>query len=225
VDAVRNQVIRKPLGEAMQNILALCKTAQTLPGMKRVDQLDEKQKYWFTLAVDELKKAQSYAGGEISKLEYIPALQRLIKAYLGFRNAVPLSQIKGGLADANSEAQHRAKLRYLESGFKEWTGVGQAPDPNDKTIYFQSFWELYDYDAMRKAVFHEVAPADAPGISSKESGLQIAADSVKQHLLTMKDAYPQSFKLFNTVESIYYVLGKMNLHEWNYAEILKLING
>jgi hypothetical protein len=224
VDAVRNQVVGRTVENAVKGILELFGEADALPGMKRVGNLDEKQAYWFTLANNERKAALAHVESLTSKLQIIPALQRLIRAYLGFRNAVPLSQIKGGLADGNAEAHYRAQLRYLESDFTSWTGVGAAPvkDPN---VYLKAFWELYDYTAMGKAVRHEVEPPDAPGITNKEHPFGIAAASVHQHLLTMRRSYPKTFATVKAAspESLGYVLGKMNIHPSQHEDIIKLM--
>ncbi|MGN6323910.1 MAG: eCIS core domain-containing protein [Dyella sp.] len=221
VDAVRNVVIGKPFGEALTGVLHLCEEAKKLPGMQRLKHFDEKQRYWYALAIQELERAFAAAKSTTAKIAFVPALQRMIKAYLGFRNVIPLSEIKGGLADGNAEAYSRAKIRYLESGFTNWTGVGGAP-AKDPAIYREAFWELYDYKAVYKAALHQVEPADAPGIGEKEDMVPILGDSIKQHLIAMHAAYPNAFAKLNanSPEFINYVLEKLALRDEYHVPVI-----
>lgn len=226
IDAVRNVVIQKSLGEAVAGVLKLCEEAKSLPGMERVKLLDDKQSYWHTLASKELGSAIAEAKGSVSKIAAMPALQRLIRAYLAFRNVVPLSEIKGGLADGNAEAHYRAKMRYLESGFATWTGVGAAP-ARDIAIYQEAFWEMYDYKAVYKAALHLVEPEDAPGIHPEEDGMLMLGDSLRQHLISMHAAYPKAFGALKAdhKDSINYVLNKMAIRDEYYATIFARTQG
>ncbi len=226
VDAVRNVVVQKSFEQARDGMLKLCAEVKNLPGMQRVKLLDEKQMYWYSQAAAELDGAISAAKGIASKVIVVPALQRLIKAYLAFRNVVPLSEIKGGLADGNAEAHYRAKIRYLESDFATWTGVGAAPD-RSPAIYLEAFWELYDYKMVYKAAMNLVEPEDAPGINPKEDGLLMLGDSLRQHLISMHAAYPKAFTALKAdqKESVYYVLNKIGIRDEYCEAILARAHG
>ncbi len=192
VDAVRNAVVGKSVAAATGNMLGLCDGIGSLPGMARVDNLTFVQRSWFEEARSAFEAARQEATAPADPLEGGGRLQQLIRAYLSFRNAVPLSQIKGGLADANSEGRNRAKMRYLESGFTEWA-LAQDPPGHDRVIYRTAFWELYDYEMVGSAARGDMEPADAPGIAPAEEAELIAGDSIRQHLIAMKSAYPVSY--------------------------------
>ncbi|MFK2898732.1 DUF4157 domain-containing protein [Dyella jejuensis] len=226
VDAVRNAVDQKPFGAALAGVLKLCEAAQNLPGMQRVKLLTEKQNPWFNQAAAELVKATTVAKGTITDLAAVSTLQRLVRAYLAFRNVVPLSEIKGGLADGNAEARNRAKIRYLESNFTAWTGIGAAPE-RDAAIYLEAFWELYDYKAVYKAALHLVEPEDAPGLDPKENGMLMLGDSLRQHLISMHAAYPKAFSELEADQrkSVYYVLDKMDIRNDYCGLIFARIHG
>jgi hypothetical protein len=224
VDSVRNVVIGQSAQSAIKNMLGLSATLASLPGMSRVKVLTEVQQYWFKLAEIALQRAEAAARGLSNATLTIPVLQRLIRAYLGFRNVVPLSQVKGGLADGNAEGRNRAIMRYCETDFTTWTGKGPAPGQS-KDIYLTALWELYDYKAMWKAAQHMFEAEDAPGIHRHDEDLDIVAASIKQHLMAVGQAYPKAFAALGAADdpSILYVLNKMAIMDEYYGRILKRI--
>jgi hypothetical protein len=224
VDSVRNVVIKQPAKIAIKNMLGLCATLASLPGMSRVKTLTEVQQYWFKLAETALQQAEAAAKSLSNDILTIQVLQRLIRAYLGFRNVVPLSQVKGGLADGNAEGHNRAIMRYCESDFANWTGKG-APPEKSKNVYLTALWELYDYTAMWKAAKHMFEAEDAPGIHKKDQDLDIIADSIKQHLIAVEQAYPKTFALLGAADdsSIIYVMNRMTIMDEYYAAIMKRV--
>jgi len=226
VDSVRNVEIGQPAKSAIKNMLDLCATLASLPGMQHLNALTEVQQYWFDLAEQALQQAEAAAKSLSNDILTIQVLQRLIRAYLGFRNVVPLSQVKGGLADGNAEGRNRAIMRYCESGFATWTGKG-APPEQSKDVYLAALWELYDYKAMWKAAQHMLEPEDAPGIKNEDEDLDIIAASIKQHLMSVKQAYPKTFAAVDAAgeASILYVLNKMAIMDIYYARIIKQVQG
>lgn len=193
-DAVRLAVLDKNYAGATEGMLTLCEQLRDLPGITRIGNLTKNQRPWLEQAAIDLEKAEAAAKAPSTDLELQPRLQQLIKAYLAFRNTVPLSQSNGGLANANSERRNRAIMRFFESDFLIWTLNEQEPARTFQTL-LNAFWNLYDHKAVRKVADHDLEPEDAPGIDPQEDGTLVAADSIKQHLLTMQSAYPKSFAI------------------------------
>jgi len=231
IDVVRNAVMSKTVAAAITAMDVLSTALFQLPGAKRVDTLTDHQLPYYNYAKEMLDNVLEEARAKGSVYEATPKLQRLIKAYLEMRNALPMSQIKGGLASGKAEARSRAILRYREAGFKNWTGKGEPPR-QAKSIYHDAFWSLIDRGALKSMISGGITKHDAPGFKrtpeekknvgtehEKPKDVIYIATTVKQHLITMRAAYPVVYNWLEAggVDARRDFFNKLGLHTryWN----------
>lgn len=227
IDVVRNAVIGKTVANATTAMEVLSAALFELPGAKRVDTLTDNQRLVYDHAKAQLGFVLEEARANGHDYEATPKLQRLIKTYLEMRNALPLSQIKGGLASGKAEARSRAILRYREEGFRNWTGKGGAPD-HEKSTYSDAFWSLIDRGALKSIVDGGITKHDAPGFKlNREEKAHVGTDkekpkdliyvgtTVKQHLITMHAAYPAVYAWLNagSVTALSGFFDQLHLHD------------
>lgn len=182
VDGVRNAVEGKSIEDAVTAMDDLFTVAQDLPGTERVDELLAYKQDEYNDALSKANTAQTNAQSK----KDINTLQTYIRAYLTYRNIIPLSAVdSGGNADGRSEAFVAALVRDYSS--------------YDKSIIKRAMLALFDAPAIRQAsddnqgTSQGTRSANTPGMTSTESAADFRVETMKQHLLSLEASYPDAY--------------------------------
>ncbi len=215
VSSVHNAVIGCTLEDAVTGIDQLYERAKKLPGNDRTQFTHREDEAAYAYAGELCDAAQAAAAIEPVTLEKV---QRYIGAFLEFRNQVPLSAFKGGLANSKREANNLAIVRNYAGHSEEEVreAIFELLDPSTLTLVFGAIdpddvedeerssdeeeEELSsDEEQDQRAKFHP----DLPGKDPEESGEATIAAVIMQHLQTMEVGFPAAYaKAEITVENV-----------------------
>lgn len=199
VEGVKNAVMGKTAKDAVAAMDVLFDTAKDLPGTKRLGSLVGYKKDEYNSALDGANKAQTKA----QKDKDVNSLQLYIRAYLTYRNIIPLSAVdSGGSADGRGEAHVVELIRNYED--------------YDSDIILGAMLALFDAPAISSASESNSGAslgdrsANTPGMKKDESAKSFNLDVMKQHLMSLKVAFPEAFVYaFGDVEVKDINLGKI----------------
>jgi Domain of unknown function (DUF4157) len=182
VEGVKNAVMGKKVEDAYTSVDKLFKTAQALPGAKRVDNLASHKKQKYNEALEAAKTAKSNA----KKHENISSLQMYIRAYLSYRNIIPLSAVDSG---SNADGRGEGRMVGIIRNFNDY-------QPN---VVVGAMLALFDATATSNAVDDNFKSnkgdrsANVPGMAKNENADSLKKDIMEQHMMSLQASFPEAF--------------------------------
>lgn len=193
--AIRDSIVNRLKNQTLAQAIALLPTIRNdmlaMPGAGRAGYLSGPQQAILTAARTDMNTAVGRLAGVIPEERKLPLIQQAIAAILAYRNSLPLAATDQGLANNKNEQGHRKVLVALMT----------KPDLTaaDKTKARAAFWGMLDTTAMEAYYDNPTAREDQPGVRVRADGhggvvlvrheARVVADIVRQHLLTMEQAY------------------------------------
>ena len=220
-DVVRTAVVNQPIPAAILRLIQLIGEAPELPGassdrlaaMEDDVQVTGKSARTGRDIYDEALEAAAAAQAFATQVWAdpglaLPALQELAAAYLTLRNATPLSVTHDvAVAQGHGEGGARGDLQAAEQANNEREQARQeleaaelGQDTIADTKVRELLWKLLDARAVNFLVRTEPAietpraNSPVPGNVPGETRARRLAETVAQHLLTIRRAYPALYR-------------------------------
>ena len=212
VAGVRNRIAGLRLGHAANQVQALIDEAQALPGARQVEFMpdDTQASYGEALAAtvtagQTFDTAWRNDNATINVLQ--AALQGYVRAYLCYRNLVPLTAAHLVSEVSTSGGKGEPARLAILGGIETRIGMAQRPDNLEDGV--RAFWELLDFGVVREA--HAATldedsrrtatgrPYDRnlPGVSLFAPPVKRVCDLLVQHIKSMRSSYPRAVRAMN----------------------------
>jgi hypothetical protein len=212
VAGVRNRITGLSLGHAANQVQALIAEAQALPGAQQVEFMpdDTQASYGAALAAtvaagQTFDTAWRNDHATVNVLQ--AALQGYVRAYLCYRNLVPLTAAHLASEVSTSGGKGEPARLAILDGIETRIGMAQRPDNLEAGV--RAFWELLDFGVVREA--HAAAldgdsrrtatgrPYDRnlPGVSLFAPPAKRVCDLLVQHIKSMRSSYPRAVRAMN----------------------------
>lgn len=179
-----------PLSEASEGLIAMAKEILALPGNQLASNLEE-------IELQRYNNAKTKVQTGISDLEDTDDEYRhehvlnLANDLLVFRNMIPLTNFKMGIASTKGEQMPMALLWWRETGERRNHLAGHYKNPPDNLLANQCMWDLFDPEPLDSLFDKDYVKA--PGVEgSSDSAESLAAQMLFQHVESMYISYPKT---------------------------------